>query len=610
MNPSRIIYSEKTKKTTKVKKQPNEPGFSVSQRRLLNLKHNKIIEEGTNYTQTKKRKNSFGNILELKDTTQLNQYDNENKLEIDQKLVNRSCNNKNRKGTTDEKEVKLEDKTINRCSKKTNNQMNINNTEGQLSPKQKNEHFEIEEENGMRNRNTFGIDGFRNGGASDSNSKNKTCLDPKIETNDNGVDNLVQEKPNLLLEDQELYYDYPQIDFNFTDEELKDEPAPETMWIHMSCLYWIPEIFFDNSVSPLEPKNIKAIEKDKFKSVCSVCNRAVGVCVKCVNETCDVKFHVECARKANIHLEMIIEHTTKFIIHCPQHTTKLVYNLIQSEHKKTQEEIIKFYKYLQRFAKSNNVNIASEDLIEYKTLEKIKPRSVSSISEVTEVSDNDNETITLNHFGKPDISVLAKFMPNQSKLHFARIRKLILTKKEDYRFVINLKRVSSDDQYRVLNETNDMAYKNEFINHAESDKLQSLQEEDQIEQLHANLDQTEIKHANDDLTDLTEKINYERCKESVLLNTTGLGINNSTFMLHEVQTNFKNIPQTNHKTENNAISENSCEVQQKTDELNFENMSNTELVNLEKTPGPKNEYPILESVFEIEEQTEDFLFFE
>ena len=193
------------------------------------------------------------------------------------------------------------------------------------------------------------------------------------------------ETDSVNIKTQECYYDYTQLDFNFNSDELKDEPIPEYVWIHLSCLYWIPEIFFDNSVSPFEPKNIKGIDKEKYKSICSICNTNIGVCVKCSYEKCDVKFHVECARKANIHLEMVIEHNTKFNIHCAEHTTKLIYNLIQSEDKKTQNEIIKFYKYLQRFAKSNGVNVVNSEVIDIRVKEKTKPQVVNEINEISDV---------------------------------------------------------------------------------------------------------------------------------------------------------------------------------------------------------------------------------
>lgn len=238
----------------------------------------------------------------------------------------------------------------------------------------------------------------------------------------------------------EPYFEFCQQDFNFSAEELKKEPVPETMWVHMSCLYWIPEIYFDNSVTPIDARNLKGIEKDRFHEECSVCKTKEGASVKCAAENCEVRFHVECARRAKIHLEMVVEYQTKFNIHCTEHTPKLLSNLIVAENKKSQEEVVKYYKYLQRLFKAGNVAVQSGRTCEKISETKIRQKMVQSITvdDSGEDTDNGNEHTKM----KLELSQVAKFLPDKSRLVLCRARREIL-QKPVYQFVINLQKVDN-----------------------------------------------------------------------------------------------------------------------------------------------------------------------
>ena len=43
---------------------------------------------------------------------------------------------------------------------------------------------------------------------------------------------------------------------NFKEEELKNEPKPEYVWVHMTCVMFLPELYFGNKVYM---KNIEGI---------------------------------------------------------------------------------------------------------------------------------------------------------------------------------------------------------------------------------------------------------------------------------------------------------------------------------------------------------------
>lgn len=257
------------------------------------------------------------------------------------------------------------------------------------------------------------------------------------------------------------YYDFQTLNFEFTPDELRQEPSPHYMWIHMSCMYWIPEIYFNNSQFPIDARNLKGIDKEKFKQVCTICQSSVGACVSCSTEGCDVKFHVECARRANVHLEMVTEYQTKFNIHCTAHTPRLLSNLIGANAKKNQEEVIKFYKYVQRLLRSCNIQIHVGALND--SIPTTKPKTVKALTMLS-VDDSDKETEKDARIPKQklELSQIAKFLSEKSKLIIARVRRFVL-QRQPYQFIITLKKKTDSDQeyeYVSTQQPQKLLYKN------------------------------------------------------------------------------------------------------------------------------------------------------
>jgi len=74
----------------------------------------------------------------------------------------------------------------------------------------------------------------------------------------------------------------------FIEEELKDEPKPPYIWAHISCVLFIPELYFGDDIyasnilgniseRPTSHNErflgLENINKDRFKYECSICEK-------------------------------------------------------------------------------------------------------------------------------------------------------------------------------------------------------------------------------------------------------------------------------------------------------------------------------------------------
>lgn len=89
----------------------------------------------------------------------------------------------------------------------------------------------------------------------------------------------------------------------------------------------------------------------RFNELCSICSKqGFGPTVKCVYESCETSFHVECARMNKHQLETsnFASSEMKFKIYCKLHTPHYLLNAIEARRKKNKEEIIKFANLLKK----------------------------------------------------------------------------------------------------------------------------------------------------------------------------------------------------------------------------------------------------------------------
>lgn len=52
-----------------------------------------------------------------------------------------------------------------------------------------------------------------------------------------------------------LYYDYHELKNTYSENELKDEPKPPNVWVHVTCVQFLPELDFSNKNSLIEGKS-------------------------------------------------------------------------------------------------------------------------------------------------------------------------------------------------------------------------------------------------------------------------------------------------------------------------------------------------------------------
>lgn len=76
------------------------------------------------------------------------------------------------------------------------------------------------------------------------------------------------------------------------------------LWSHVVCALWIHEVYFANPIY-LEPiEGIDAIPKNRWKLVCYICKQKMGACIQCTNRNCFQAYHVTCAKRAGLYMEM------------------------------------------------------------------------------------------------------------------------------------------------------------------------------------------------------------------------------------------------------------------------------------------------------------------
>ena len=85
----------------------------------------------------------------------------------------------------------------------------------------------------------------------------------------------------------------------------KDTPETDTLyhWVHHSCAMWTS----GTQVTPNTPVKMDNIPFKEFEEGCVICARKgfeVGATVKCYKPGCNIRFHVECAKRNNYCMEV------------------------------------------------------------------------------------------------------------------------------------------------------------------------------------------------------------------------------------------------------------------------------------------------------------------
>ncbi|KAK0423238.1 hypothetical protein QR680_008044 [Steinernema hermaphroditum] len=80
--------------------------------------------------------------------------------------------------------------------------------------------------------------------------------------------------------------------------------ADGTLWAHVACALWIPEVRFLDADRREPIGNLQRVFREKLRMVCSVCEVHQGACIKCTAEGCQNGFHVVCGYRAKLALRI------------------------------------------------------------------------------------------------------------------------------------------------------------------------------------------------------------------------------------------------------------------------------------------------------------------
>ena len=79
-------------------------------------------------------------------------------------------------------------------------------------------------------------------------------------------------------------------------------------WSHLLCAIWIPEASLGNPTFMEPVMEVEKVPKQRWKLTCYICRQKMGACIQCGNKNCFVAFHVTCARRAKLFLQMKSTH--------------------------------------------------------------------------------------------------------------------------------------------------------------------------------------------------------------------------------------------------------------------------------------------------------------
>ncbi|CAF1305452.1 unnamed protein product [Rotaria sordida] len=103
--------------------------------------------------------------------------------------------------------------------------------------------------------------------------------------------------------------------------------ASGTIWCHLTCVLWLPELKFVDYANMEPILNLNKIPHARWSLRCVVCSTSEGACVQCAHKNCRTPFHVTCGLIAGYFLDIqqtpCKESTTtrsQFNAYCSKHS--------------------------------------------------------------------------------------------------------------------------------------------------------------------------------------------------------------------------------------------------------------------------------------------------
>ncbi|KAF4380411.1 hypothetical protein F8388_024704 [Cannabis sativa] len=96
----------------------------------------------------------------------------------------------------------------------------------------------------------------------------------------------------------------------------------ETLWVHVTCAWFRPEVSFASDEIMEPALGILSIPSNSFVKICVICQQIHGSCMQCCK--CSTYYHAMCASRAGYRMEMHClekngRQTTKMISYCAYH---------------------------------------------------------------------------------------------------------------------------------------------------------------------------------------------------------------------------------------------------------------------------------------------------
>ncbi|CAR65968.1 DEHA2G13816p [Debaryomyces hansenii CBS767] len=77
-----------------------------------------------------------------------------------------------------------------------------------------------------------------------------------------------------------------------------------SLWSHVICALWINELYFANPIYMEPIEGVDLIPKSRWKLTCYICKQKVGACIQCCNRSCFQAYHVTCAKRAGLYMNL------------------------------------------------------------------------------------------------------------------------------------------------------------------------------------------------------------------------------------------------------------------------------------------------------------------
>ncbi|MCH0629302.1 hypothetical protein JNB11_04925 [Kocuria palustris] len=97
-------------------------------------------------------------------------------------------------------------------------------------------------------------------------------------------------------------------------------------WAHVVCALWINELYFANPTYMEPIEGLSQVPKSRWRLVCYLCKKRVGACIQCYNRQCVAAYHVTCAKRAGLYMELsegiqgALRNKTLLKLYCNRHS--------------------------------------------------------------------------------------------------------------------------------------------------------------------------------------------------------------------------------------------------------------------------------------------------